>query len=268
MDDPLSPPGFAPPGFTVAPAEHLLRLPGFWPAYYGPTWDAFADEPELFGADGADVDAAADALYGPADPWPAYRLPLEGGHVLWIVHSNHPDDSSTDYLITHPAWSRPGRLASIEGHFSGPGLSWTELSAVAGSAPPGAEGVLDPDTRLLLLLPAFGDADAPPEAAVRRITDALTSAGMAADEARAAAGRFLDHPYWDGPTWTVQGRSPLSGTTAEPSPLPLCDGPRSPRTVPLARGITADQERALAAVLAGRHPAVGPGRPDGQSIAR
>ncbi|MEW2040555.1 hypothetical protein AB0885_26365, partial [Streptomyces sp. NPDC005534] len=176
MDDSPSPPGFAPLGFPVAPAEHLLRLPGFWPAYYGPTWDAFAEEPELFGADGADVDAAAEALYGTADPWPAYRLPLAGGHVLWIVHRNHPDDSGTDYLITHPAWSRPGHLASIEGHFSGPGLSWPELSAVAGSAPPGAEGVLDPGTRLLLSLPAFGDADAPPEEAKERIADALTLA--------------------------------------------------------------------------------------------
>ncbi|MFD6925838.1 hypothetical protein ACFV99_37255 [Streptomyces sp. NPDC059944] len=258
MDDSPSPPGFAPLGFPVAPAEHLLRLPGFWPAYYGPTWDAFAEEPELFGADGADVDAAAEALYGPADPWPAYRLPLAGGHTLWIVHRNHPDDSGTDYLITHPAWSRPGHLASIEGHFSGPGLSWPELSAVVGSAPHGAEGVLDPGTRLLLLLPAFGDADAPPEEAKERVADALTAAGMAAGAARAAAGRFLDHPFWDGPTWTVQGRSPLSGSTAEPSPLPLCDGPHSPRTVPLARGITADQERALAAALTGRHHAVDP----------
>lgn len=62
-------PDLAPPGFSIAPAEQLLRLPGFWPAYYVPTWDDFADEPELFGADGADVDAAVDALYGPVDPW-------------------------------------------------------------------------------------------------------------------------------------------------------------------------------------------------------
>ncbi|MEU8648051.1 hypothetical protein AB0C91_39870 [Streptomyces sp. NPDC048674] len=263
MDDSAPPPDLAPPGFSIAPAEQLLRLPGFWPAYYVPTWDDFADEPELFGADGADVDAAVDALYGPVDPWPAYRLPLAGGHVLWIVHSNHPEDSGTDYVITHPAWSRSGRPASIEGHFSGPGLSWPELPAVAGSAPPGAEGVLDPGTRLLLLLPAFGDADVPTEEAVRRIADALTGAGMAAEAAPGAAVRFLDHPFWDGPTWTPQGPSPLSGTTREPSPLPLCDGPYSPRTVRLAQGITADQERALAAALTVRHPVA---VPDGRNV--
>ncbi|MFJ9137740.1 hypothetical protein ACIRRT_32245 [Streptomyces sp. NPDC102256] len=66
MDDSAPPPDLAPPGFSIAPAEQLLRLPGFWPAYYVPTWDDFADEPELFGADGADVDAAVDALY---DRW-------------------------------------------------------------------------------------------------------------------------------------------------------------------------------------------------------
>lgn len=36
------------------------------------------------------------------------------------------------------------------------------------------------------------------------------------------------------------------------SPLALCDGQYSPRTVPAALGITADQERALADALACR----------------
>ncbi|MGP4092586.1 hypothetical protein [Streptomyces sp. KR55] len=251
MEIPTSLAGYAIPGHGIAPAEHLIGRPGFWPAYFGMTWDGFTDEPELFGADTAEVDAAAAALYDTAEVWPAFRIPMAGGHLLWIVQRNLPDDSGTDYLITHPDWDRDAYLASLDGHCSGPGLSWTELLAVAESAPDGAQGVRDADVRLLLLLPAFGDAGIPVEEAVERISGALTAVGVSGDQAPALAELFLEHPFWDGPTWTVQGRSPLSGSTAEPSPLAICDGSHSPRTVPLALGITADQERALAEALAG-----------------
>ncbi|GGN69937.1 hypothetical protein GCM10011579_044620 [Streptomyces albiflavescens] len=251
MDVPTSLASFALSGYGIAPAEHLLALPGFWPAYYGPTWDGFADEPELFGADAADVDAAAEALYDATEIWPAFCLPLAGGHLVWIVQVTLSDDPGTSYLITHPDWRRHGHLASIEGHFSGPGLSWPELVAVADSAPADAEGIRDPDLRLLLLLPAFGDADVPVEEAVERIAGALTAVGVSRAAAPAAAERFLDHPFWDGPTWTVQGPSPLSGSDARPSPLAMCDGRYSPRTVRLGPAVTPDQERALADALAG-----------------
>ncbi|MFD4552232.1 hypothetical protein ACFWOX_30905 [Streptomyces sp. NPDC058467] len=251
MEVPTSLASYALPGYGIAASEHLIRLPGFWAAYYGPTWGEFAEEPELFGADTADVDAAAEALYDATEVWPAYPLPMAGGHLLWIVHSNLPDDPGTSYLITHPDWRRHGHLASIEGHFSGPGLSWPELVAVASSAPADAEGIRDPDLRLLLLLPAFGDADVPVAEAVERIAGALTTVGVSEDAAAEAAERFLDHPFWDGPTWAVQGQSPLSGSTGRPSPLAVCDGPHSPRTVLLGPAITAGQEQALADALAG-----------------
>jgi hypothetical protein len=262
MDVPASLASYALSGFGIAVAEHLLGLPGFWPAYYAPTWDEFTGEPELFGADAADVDAAAEALYDATRVWPAYRIPMAGGHLLWIVHSNLPDNPGTSYLITHPDWRGHGHLTSIEGHFSGPGLSWPELVAVADSAPADAEGIRDPDLRLLLLLPAFGDADVPVEEAVERIAGALTAVGVSGDAAAEAAERFLDHPFWDGPSWTVRGQSPLSGGKGRPGPPAVCDGRYSPRTVELGPHITEDQERALADALAG-----GP-RPVDQSVAR
>lgn len=256
MDLPVPLAGYAEPGHAVAPAEHLLGLPGFWPAFYLPVWDEFGEEPETFGADSADVVEACSALYGAEEVWPAFRIPMAGEHMLWIVHRNFPDDAGTDYLITHPAWDRHAHLTSLEGHYSGPGLSWPEMVAVADSVPAGAEGVVDPALRLLLLLPAFGDADVPTAEALTRISGALRTVGVAEEAAPEVAERLLDHDFWDGPTWAVQGRSPLSGTTAEPSPLPLCDGRYSPRMVPLGLGITAAQERALADALAGP-PGVG-----------
>lgn len=252
MELPTSLAGYAMPGHGIAPAEQLLGLPGFWPAFYLPVWEDFAEEPEPFGADSADVDEAISALHGAEEVWPAFRIPMAGGHTLWIVHRNFPDDAGTDYLITHPDWDRHAYLASLDGHYSGPGLSWPELVAVAESAPADAEGVVDPGLRLLLLLPAFGDADVPEAAAVARISGALAAAGVAEDAAPDVAERLLDHQFWDGPTWAVRGRSPLSGTTAGPGGSPaLCDGRYSPRTVPAGPGITVGQERALADALAG-----------------
>ncbi|MFE7274533.1 hypothetical protein [Streptomyces sp. NPDC057623] len=252
MELPTSLAGYAMPGHGIAPAERLLRLPGFWPAFHMPVRDEFAQEPDAFGADSADVDEAISALHDAEEVWPAFRIPVAGGHTLWIVHRNFPDDAGTDYLITHPDWDRHAFLASLDGHYSGPGLSWPELVAVAESAPAGAEGGVDPGARLLLLLPAFGDADVPEAEAVARISGALTEVGVAEEAAPEVAEQLLDHPFWEGPTWAVRGRSPLSGTTAGPgSPPALCDGLYSPRTVANGLGLTAAQERALADALAG-----------------
>lgn len=211
MEVPTSLTRYAMPGHGIAPAEHQLDLPGFGPAYPGPLWDGFG----LLGADPADVDAAAEALYDATEVWPVYRVPLPGGAVLWIVHRNFPDDAGTDFLLTHPDRPREVPLASIEGHHTGPGLSWPDLIAVAGAAPPDAEGVRDPGLRLLLLLPASGDAETPAEEAVERISVALTAVGVPAEAAPGAAERFLDHPLWDGSVWSAPGDSPLSGGTGE-----------------------------------------------------
>lgn len=252
MDLPPSLTGYAVPGHGIAPAEHLVEAPGFWPAYYLPVFDEFVAEPELFGADSADVDEAMSDLHCAEETWPAFRIPLAGGHVLWIVHRNFPGEAGTDYLVTHPDWDRHMDLASLDGHFSGPGLSWPELLAVAESAPAEGEGVRDPDLRLLLLLPAFGDADTPEAEAVERIAGALRAVGVAGEAASEVAEKLLDHQFWDPPTWTVPGAGPLSGGTSGPGVLPVCDGAWSPRTVQLGRGISATQAHALAAALTGQ----------------
>ncbi|NEB02226.1 hypothetical protein [Streptomyces sp. SID13726] len=211
MDVPTSLAGYAMPGHGIAPAERLLGLPGFWPAYLGAVRGEPVPEPELFGADAADMDAAAEALWDATSVWPAYRIPLPEGRVLWIVHRNFPDDAGTDYLLTDQALSRERQLASIDGHFSGPAFSWPDLLTLADEVPADGEGVRDPDLRLLLLLPAYGDADTPVEEALVRISTALVGVGVAPDAAPGLAERFLDHPLWESPYWSAPGSSPLSG---------------------------------------------------------
>jgi hypothetical protein len=203
MDVPPALTAYATPGHGIAPTEHLLGPPGFWPAYFGQVWSEPAEDPEPFGADAADVDAAAEALYDATRVWPAYRIPLDDGRTVWIVHRNFPDEPGTDFLVAGPGAGGPTTLASIEGHHRGPGLSWPGLTAVADSAPPGADGIRDPALRLLLLLPAFADAHALGEdEVVSRIAGALTAVGVDADAAPGIADRFLHHPLWPAPTWT------------------------------------------------------------------
>ncbi|ATZ22468.1 hypothetical protein ACFZBM_18300 [Streptomyces lavendulae] len=74
---------------------------------------------------------------------------------------NAGDDAGVHYLITHPDWEHAEFLARDDGHWRGPGLSWPELIGAADNGLPGGT-TTDPDTRLLLLLPALGDADLTP----------------------------------------------------------------------------------------------------------
>ncbi|MFF3918432.1 hypothetical protein ACFYZB_34115 [Streptomyces sp. NPDC001852] len=128
----------------------------------------------LFGPGYAWVDHRAywQRLWQRAD-WPAFTVPLAAGHRLHVVYRTVPEEAGVDYLVTHPSWARAELLARDDRHFMGPGLSWPELVAAADNGLPGGT-TTNPHTRLLLLLPAFGDAAAPHEA-VDRLAAALSS---------------------------------------------------------------------------------------------
>ncbi|MFD9462538.1 hypothetical protein [Streptomyces sp. NPDC060027] len=243
-------------GFENAPVvvgEELLALPGFWAAYL--MWlsqtEGYDPVPEWFGVDGADADAAWDAL-SDEDRWPVFRIPFAGGHTVMVLGCNIPEDPGTEYFITHPGWGRHGHLTTVGGHHAGPGLSWRELHHIARTPDLDAPGVHAEHARLLLLLPTLGDQDMPADAA-DILGDALAHAGLPATEARGTAEALLvDHPLWEPAEWTPSGASPLSGGQ---DPLPFhgilhCDGPMSPRFgTRLAQGITREQSDRLAHAL-------------------
>ncbi|MCU7827020.1 hypothetical protein [Kitasatospora sp. DSM 101779] len=112
-----------------------------------------------------------------------------------------------------------------------------------------APGVHDPHARLLPLLPALGDENAPADA-VDVIAEVLVHVGAPADEAPRVAALRLDHPLWDGARWSLPGGSPRSGGEQSFDGLLQCDGPHSPRSgVRLAQGITPEQSERLARAL-------------------
>ncbi|MFD8787300.1 hypothetical protein [Kitasatospora sp. NPDC059599] len=239
-------------GEPLVAGEDLLARPGFWAAYL--LWMCESDEEngepsaEWFGADAADAGAAYQELTDDG-AWPVFRVPFGSGHTAVVVSRNLADDSGTDYVVTHPEWRRHGHLATLDGHQAGPGLSWSELVHIANTPDRGAPGVHDPRARLLLLLPALGDEDAPTDAA-DVIAEALVRAGAPAGKAPRVAALLLDHPLWEAARWSAPGASPLSGGEQPFAGILHCDGPYSPRCgMQLARGITPEQTERLAHAL-------------------
>lgn len=232
--------------------EDLLSLPGFWAAYL--MWMCESDDedgepqPEWFGATGADVAAAYEALTDD-ERWPVIRVPFAEGHTAVVVGRNFAEDEGIEYFITHPDWGRRGHLATVDGHQAGPGLAWRELIHIAGSPAMSSPGVHDVHARLLLLLPTLGDKDLPAEAA-DVIGAALRWAGAPAATAGQLTKALLDHPLWDAANWVLPGPEPGGAGEKPFEGILQCDGDLSPRCgIRLAQGITQEQNARLARAL-------------------
>ncbi|MEH0639386.1 hypothetical protein QBA35_40235 [Streptomyces bottropensis] len=157
-------------GGALTDQAGLLDVPLFWLGHLYSCAQSEEAEELLFGAD---YDAADDfqRRLGECAEWPTFTVPLADDHRLHIVVRTCVDDTGTDYLLHHPDWDRAELLTRDDGHFMGPGLSWTELVGAADNALPGGS-TTDPHARLLLLLPALGD-DELPDDAVDRLAVAL-----------------------------------------------------------------------------------------------
>ncbi|MFF3459892.1 hypothetical protein ACFYXH_37460 [Streptomyces sp. NPDC002730] len=225
--------------FELVAAEELVTGPAFWFLHLCSWHEEREAVRERFGADTADVDALYEQL-ADEEHWPVFRVPLGGGHTAVVAHRNFPQDSGIDYFVRHPEWGRLGHLGQMDGHDSGPGLSWHELTAIAAAVPDGVEGLADPAERFLMLLPMLRDIDMPHDAAAV-VAQALTDCGIPQEHAQDVAGKILDNSFWQLPSWVVR----------DGSPIPVCGSDHSPRALPLALGITSDQAGDLADALSG-----------------
>ncbi|MFD8144046.1 hypothetical protein [Streptomyces sp. NPDC059708] len=161
------------------------------------------------------------------DDQPVFTVPLAGGLRLHVVYRNAAADPDVDYVVHHPDWAEAEVLVRDAGHWRGPGLSWGELAGAADNGLPGGT-TTDPGTRLLLLLPALGDA-APPAAAGHRLA-ALFRDRLAVAEPGRLAAAVLRHQGMAGPSrWSTdaQGVRTDDGkhsfrNPANPSALPDC----------------------------------------------
>ncbi|MFC4910201.1 hypothetical protein [Actinomadura gamaensis] len=194
------------PGYDGGPLVHrpeLLDDRLFWLGHLA-SW-AHDDRVGalLFGADYEAAEDFYERVWASAE-WPAFTIPLAGGARWHIVYRTLPGDFGIDYLLHHPSWERAESLASDEGHFMGPALSWPELVTAADGSPPGGS-TSDPDARLLLLLPALGDTAVPGDdpSAVARLAEALRVRACVDEPLRLATALLDGQGLWGPVPWTT-----------------------------------------------------------------
>ncbi|MFI5823741.1 hypothetical protein ACIA8I_32335 [Streptomyces rishiriensis] len=193
--------------------ERLLERAGFWSNHLLAMCRFVSGEarpaPEWFGDDGADTDALAEVLLDD-QAWPTFRIPFEGGHSAVVVYRNLVGDFGIDYLLTRAGWPRAEELASFDGDWYGPGLSWRDIMHIAETPDLAAVGVHDTAARLLLLLPLLADEELPPDAPAR-VNAALTAIGAPDDCAQDTADHLLGNRRPGAGRRGGDADSPLSG---------------------------------------------------------
>ncbi|MFH0518207.1 hypothetical protein ACHBTE_13625 [Streptomyces sp. M41] len=189
------------PGYADGPLVQggaYLDSPLFWPVHLG---SCLRGEDAQRVAFGADWDAAMELqrALSAEHQWPVFEVPLRSGHTIHIVYRNDEGERGVDYLIHHPTWPEAEELAVDDGHFMGPGMAWPELVSTARR--PTAQGIRDPDARLLLLFPTLGDAQLPDDAATI-LTAALTALTVIEEPAELAGMLLEKQGQWARAHWS------------------------------------------------------------------
>ncbi len=174
---------------------HFAKRPGFWAQYWRELLLPDEDDllAEVWGATGEDLVESLD----PAS-WPVLRVRVKGDAELAVVFRNFDEDGGVDFLVLPGGGRDAIEIAALDGHQTGPGLSWAELVAVADRQP-------DPIRRaqtLLLLAPAFGDeaADNPEASAV--FAQAMRTLGASGTIEQVAAAAVSDEvQFWGHVSW-------------------------------------------------------------------
>jgi hypothetical protein len=231
-------------GFESDPltdGSYLLGDPAFWALHLGiPGAGGFGDLEEAFGVDIVEAEELDDRMLD-HDHWPVFTVPLHSKGNIHIIYRNLDGDMGVDYVLAHPDWPHDLRLAAAEGCFIGPALSWPELSTIAGQPPTSTDDTLvDAASRLLILLPALGDADLPDDA-IPTVAAALSEVTTSPEPARIA--KLLLHnngAYWKPATWQQLSNGAM-----------VCDEPHSRRCLEGPGAFTTDQAIAVTRALAG-----------------
>ena len=179
---------------TLVDRTELVDGPLFWPLFLASVGGA-SSAPEAFDVDPADLGVLGDKLLDQRQ-WPVFTVPVRDGHRVHIVLSNFPGEECVDYLLGPADGGAAVHLAELSGHFRGPGLSWSELTATARQPDP----VLSAAARMLLLLPALGDTATPP-AARDVVSAALTSVKATRAQQTVATELLGSRRYWEPADW-------------------------------------------------------------------
>ncbi|MEU5529396.1 hypothetical protein ABZ744_20920 [Micromonospora chersina] len=176
---------------------HLAARPGFWAQYWRELLLPDEDDllSEVWGATGDDLDELFDS-----EAWPVLRVGLGGGAELAVVFRNLHEDGGVDFLVLPSGGRDAIEIAGLDGHQTGPGLSWAELVAVAGRQ----HNPVRRAQTLMLLAPAFGDEAAENPDAVALLAEAMRTLGANGDTERVAMAAVSDEVhFWGHVPWAA-----------------------------------------------------------------
>lgn len=193
------------------------------------------DEELVMGVWGVADPELADMQDRLADPsrWPLIRVGLAGGASLFVVYRNLDEDAGVDYVLA-PGSARAIRLATTEGSYEGPGISWRELVAASRheSDPLGQAGTL------LLLSPMLGDREAE-ETGRDVVAEAIAALGGSGDVDGLAGQIVSENLQWEPAEWTADAEGVV-----------ICDDPASPRNPDGPAALSHEEMRAVSQLLA------------------
>lgn len=198
--------------------SHQVLTDGSWLLARQEHWYGLVDgcaDPDLVTAlfgDHHDSLLELDHAIRESGSWPVLRIEADNANVAVVWWHGFDLEGGSDYLVLPHGSGRALRVASLEGHGDGPGLSWPEVDRLTRRGRLGTQA-----QRLMLLLPAFGDADAP-ESAVEMIAQAVLEVSDQAEDA-AAATEMARQLIESDTRWTRHGDALI------------CDDEYSPRSL-------------------------------------
>ncbi|WP_328473834.1 hypothetical protein OHA21_13570 [Actinoplanes sp. NBC_00393] len=173
----------------------VVRKPGFWAEYWRQL--LLPDEDDLLTEVWGDTGDDLGDYLGP-HRWPVLTVDLRDGAQLAVVFRNLDYDAGVDFLVLPGGGRDAIEIAALDGHQTGPGLSWPELQGIAARQ---ADPVRRAET-LLLLAPAFGDEAADTPQAVALFAEAMRTLGATGDVEKVAAAAVSDEvDFWGHLRW-------------------------------------------------------------------
>jgi hypothetical protein len=209
-------------------AWSLTDRRGFWPAHF---YDVIEDEDLIADVWRVGLDVVEETGNLLADPraWPLFEVELGAGAALAVIYRNLKDELGIDYLVSAGRDGEWVEIASIEGHFRGPGLSWPELARVGRR-----QRSEDQARTLLLLAPILGDIEA--EQNLEAIAQAIRSCGGTGDVETLASLIASENRYFEAARWSTTRDGVI-----------VCDGDYARRT----RSMPPNELRAVSDALGG-----------------
>jgi hypothetical protein len=185
-------------GDPLVNGTDLLEAPGFWAVHLGYLGGVSPEDFKGAFEVSAEELAELDQRLRDTERWPVFRIDLPSGAVFRVIYRNRNPDNGIDFVFSHPRWPKSILLAWHDERPAWPGLCWRELVWIADHPPSTSRWIVGWERRLLLFLPAMGDADLP-SSAVDTVADALNRVGAGWASHDLATGLTS---WARGPTWS------------------------------------------------------------------